>query len=80
MTTTSISVDKKIRDKAAAKAKNDMISLSAVVRILLIDYAEDKIRIGSQSNQEFTIQRIEVDNETQSLMEDVITEWNKSSL
>ena len=36
---------KKIRDKAAAKAKNDMISLSAVVRILLIDYAEDKIRI-----------------------------------
>lgn len=80
MPNTSISVDKKIRDKAAAKAKHDMISLSAVVRILLIDYAEDKIRIGSQSTQEFNIQRIEVDKETQTLMDDVISAWNKSSL
>ncbi len=77
MATTSISVEKMIRDKAASKAKEDMLSFSSVVRILLLDYASGKIRIGSQVKEEPYIELMEVDNDTQALMDDVITEWDK---
>lgn len=77
MATTSISVEKMIRDKAAQKAKEDMLSFSSVVRILLLDYASGKIRIGSQIKEEPEIELIEVDDDTQALMDGVITEWNK---
>lgn len=77
MATTSISVEKMIRDKAAQRAKEDMLSFSSVVRILLLDYASGKIRIGSQIKGEPEIELIEVDDDTQALMDGVITEWNK---
>lgn len=77
MATTSISVEKMIRDKAARKAKEDMLSFSSVVRILLIDYASGKIQIGSQIKVEPYIELIEVDDDTQVLMDDVVAEWDK---
>ncbi|HCW32046.1 MAG: hypothetical protein UT55_C0020G0002 [Candidatus Peregrinibacteria bacterium GW2011_GWE2_39_6] len=77
MPTTSISVEKTIRDRAAKKAKADMISFSAVVRVLLIDYANGRIRIGSQSVEEYQVERIDVDKKTQNLMDEVVSEWNK---
>ena len=56
---------------ASAKAKENMISFSSVVRILLVDYADGKIRIGSQPVEKFHVEHIEVDNETQSLLDKV---------
>lgn len=43
----TISIDTKTKEKAAKRAKNDAIPVSTVVRILLNDYAEGKINIGS---------------------------------
>ncbi|MBI4235538.1 hypothetical protein HY604_04535 [Candidatus Peregrinibacteria bacterium] len=44
----TISIDKKTKDKAAKRAKNDAIPVSTVVRILLSDYADGKIIIGTK--------------------------------
>lgn len=75
--TTTISIDKEIRDKAAKKAQNDKLSVSAVIRILLTDYADGKIQIGARIVSEPKIEIIEVDEETQSMMDDVIKTWHK---
>lgn len=52
---TTLSIDKDIRDKAYIRAKKDKISLSAVARMLLLDYAEWRIsiwtRVSSQSSK-----------------------------
>ncbi|MFH1218397.1 MAG: hypothetical protein V1679_00980 [Candidatus Peregrinibacteria bacterium] len=69
---TTVSVDKEIRNSAAKKAKQDKLSVSAVVRILLMDYANGKIQIGTR-----LAEPIEVDKETQKMMDDTVAEWNK---
>jgi antitoxin component of RelBE/YafQ-DinJ toxin-antitoxin module len=46
-TLTSLSIDKKIKEKAEKKAKELSLTLSGVTRILLNDFAEGKIRIGT---------------------------------
>ncbi|KKP36237.1 hypothetical protein A2483_01595 [Candidatus Peregrinibacteria bacterium RIFOXYC2_FULL_33_13] len=74
---TTISIDKKIRDKAARKAQDDQLSVSAVIRILLNDYADGKIQIGTRMVGEPMIEVIEVDKSTQNLMDDVVNAWNK---
>lgn len=79
MSKTSFSIEKEIRDKVAAKAKEDNLSVSTVATILFLDYANGKIRIGSQSAQEFEIERVEVvpvDSETQALMNEVASALN----
>lgn len=48
--TTTLSIDKEIRDKAYIRAKKDKISLSAVARMLLLDYAEWRISIWTRIN------------------------------
>jgi hypothetical protein len=45
MPNTSLVIDKEIRDLAAKRAKIDRISLSAITRLLLRDYAEGKISV-----------------------------------
>jgi hypothetical protein len=75
---TTIAVDKDIRDKAAQKAKTDRISVSAVVRILLLDYADGKIQIGTKMREEPKVETIEVDQETQNMMNTIISEWKKT--
>lgn len=69
---TSVIIDKETRDRAAKKAKEDKLSVSAVVRILLVDYADGRIRIGTHM-----VEPIEVDESTQKLMDDTVAEWKK---
>ena len=69
---TTVAVNKDIRNLAAKKAKQDQISVSAVVRILLKDYAEGRIKIGSHVE---SIQEIPVDEESQGLMDEVVDVW-----
>lgn len=76
--TTSISIDKNTRDRAAAQAKEDKLSMSAVMRILLSDYAEGKIEIGTRIQDQTDVQVIKVDKKTQGLMDEVIHEWRKA--
>ncbi len=45
MPTTTLSIDKDIRDLAAIRAKTDKISVSVVARMLLRDYAQGRISI-----------------------------------
>lgn len=79
MTTSSFSIDKEIRDMAARRAKADRISVSAVARMLLRDYAEGRIGIGSLMTPESSshTQVVEVDEETRCLMENVATVWKE---
>lgn len=75
---TSIAIRKDIRDQASQKAQTDGLSISAVVRILLLDYANGRIEIGSRSSTNIAVEKIEVDATTQKMMDDVISEWNKN--
>ncbi len=77
--TTTVSIDKEVRDLAAAKAKTDKLSVSAVIRILLVDYAKGKINIGTHLASESEIEIIEVDQSTQKLMDKVVAEWHKNA-
>lgn len=45
---TTISIDKETKERAAERAKKDRISVSVIARILLNDYADGKISIGSR--------------------------------
>jgi len=75
---TSIAIRKDIRDQASQKAQADGLSMSAVVRILLLDYAHGKIEIGSRPSTDIAMENIEVDVATQKMMDSVISEWNKN--
>jgi len=75
---TSVAIRKDIRDQASEKAQADGLSMSAVVRILLLDYANGRIEIGSRPSTDIAIDNIEVDVTTQKMMDDVISEWNKN--
>lgn len=44
----TISIDKPTKDRAGKRAKKDRITISAITRILLNDYADGKITIGSK--------------------------------
>jgi len=77
--TTTISIDKEIRDKAAKKAKDDKLSVSAVIRILLIDYTAGKIQIGTRINESPAPEIIQVDRNTQALMDMVVSKWHKKN-
>ncbi|EKE27550.1 MAG: hypothetical protein ACD_3C00193G0003 [uncultured bacterium (gcode 4)] len=52
MTTSTLSIDKEIRDMAAKRAKAEKLSVSAVARMLLRDYAEWRIIIWSRMRAE----------------------------
>ena len=76
--TTTLTIDKETREKAAKRAKADKLSVSTVARLLLRDYADGKISIGTRVQEPFTstMETIEVDEETQSMMDDVFAVWN----
>ena len=48
--TTTVKINKNIKSKAARKAKKDNLSLNAVIAILLKDYANDYLSLGSRKN------------------------------
>ncbi len=74
--TTSLYIDEKTKEKASQKAKKDQLSFSAVVRILLSDYASGKIVIGARSITHYEVSEIPVDQETQTKMNTIITKWH----
>ncbi len=45
---TTVAIDPKIKKKAIAQAKKDQLSVSAIIRIFLTDYAEGRLEIGSR--------------------------------
>jgi hypothetical protein len=73
--TTSLYIDQKTKQKAAQKAKKDQLSFSAVVRILLSDYADGKIVIGARPVAHYEVSEISVDPETQSKMDGIVKKW-----
>lgn len=78
MATTSLSIDKDIRDLAAKRAKADKLSVSVVARMLLRDYGEGKISIGStfSSPETYHTEFVEVDEETQKSMNAIGSLWS----
>jgi hypothetical protein len=76
--TTTLSIDKEIRDLAAKKAKQDKLSVSAVARMLLKDYADGKIEIGSNIVRDVVVDEVDVDADTQDLMDSVVSSWRKT--
>lgn len=73
--TTSLYLDKETKQMATKKAKQDKLSFSAVVRILLTDYAAGRIVIGSRAAEHYEISEIDVDQETQKKMDAVVEKW-----
>lgn len=78
MTTTTLSIDKDIRDLAAKRAKIDKLSVSVVARMLLRDYGQGKISIGSifSPSETYHTEFIETDDETQEMMNNISSLWN----
>lgn len=72
MTQSTFTIDKKIRDAASRRAKVDQLSVSAVARMLLRDYAEGRITIGTSMVQN---ERIVVDASTQKKMDSISALW-----
>jgi hypothetical protein len=72
---TSIAIDTFTRDKAAKRARMDRIPLSTIVRVLLMDYAEGKISIGTRI-EESAVEILDVDDESQKKMDEKIACWD----
>ena len=73
--TISLYIDQDTKEKAASKAKLDQLSFSAVVRILLSEYASGNIKIGARAVNSYEIANIPVDAKTQKKMDNVVQKW-----
>lgn len=73
---TSIAIDKATKERAAKRAQADNMPLAAVVRVLLIDYADGRLSIGARAESAVTGERIPVDKATQKKMDTVVSEWH----
>jgi len=73
--TTSLYLDENIKKKVTKKAKENHLSFSAVARILLSDYAEGRIEIGTRSKNMYEVSEISVDSKTQKKMDLIATKW-----
>lgn len=77
--TTTINLDPKIRLKASKRAKKDNMSLSGVIRLLLNDYAEGKLRVGIVLSDESEFEVLSVDSDTQKTMDSIGQTWSSIS-
>jgi len=71
-------VQKSIKDQALKKAKSEGFALSTIVKILLQDYVQGQIRIGTFSNNDVKVNKVEVldvDKETQEIMNNAVKKW-----
>ncbi len=71
-------IQKSIKNQALKKAKSEGFALSTIVKILLQDYVKGKIQIGTITQDDVQIERteiIEVDEETQAMMDDAVGRW-----
>lgn len=72
---TSIAIDKVTRDRAAKRAKTERMPLAVVVRVLLTDYAEGRLSIGTRTGRDVTAETIPVDEGTQAKMDSAVRQW-----
>ncbi len=73
---TSIAIDKITRDCAAKRAQADRMPLSVVVRVLLTDYAEGRLSIGTRTQNDVITETIVVDRKTQKKMDAITKQWS----
>jgi antitoxin component of RelBE/YafQ-DinJ toxin-antitoxin module len=73
--TTSLYIDDETKQMATKKAKEDRLSFSAVVRILVSEYAQGKIVIGARSVPSFEVSEVSVDKNTQKKMDEIASKW-----
>ncbi|MFH0770728.1 MAG: hypothetical protein V1926_05130 [Candidatus Peregrinibacteria bacterium] len=73
---TSISIDKVTRDRAAKRAQAERMPLAMVVRVLLTDYAQGNISIGTRTRREVSVEGLPVDGKTQAKMDAIAREWH----
>lgn len=77
---TSISIDKITRDRAARRAESERMPLAVVVRVLLTDYAEGNISIGTRTSRDVVATTIPVDRKVQTKMDAVVKQWRGSMM
>ena len=73
----TVMVRRDVKNKAAKRAKAQGFALTTVVKILLDDYAEGRINIGSFStnlNPFFSVDTVVVDSETQTMLDQAAEE------
>ena len=79
----TIMIQKSVKDLALQRAKKEGFSLSMVAKILLKDYADGRLKIGSfATNSDINIEkmeRISVDPETQKLMDKSLQKYLSQS-
>ncbi len=75
--TTTIYIDKQTKQRASQRAKKDKLSMSAIMRILLSDYANGNIVIGARSMRIDEVASISVDAKLQKKMDQVVKAWDK---
>jgi predicted CopG family antitoxin len=73
--TTSLYIDDETKQMATKKAKEDRLSFSAVVRILVSEYAQGKIVIGARSVPSYEVSEVSVDKNTQGKMDEIASKW-----
>lgn len=81
MNTTTIAIQKNIRDKAMNRAKQEGFSLGTIVKILLNDYIEGHICIGTKILNNTGVEKAEyipVDKETQEMMDRTVSELHQN--
>lgn len=74
--TTTIYIDKQTKQRASQRAKKDKLSMSAIMRILLSDYANGNIVIGARSMRIDEVATIPVDAQIQKKMDQVMKVWD----
>lgn len=78
--TTTIYIDKHTKQRASQRAKKDKLSMSAIMRILLSDYANGNIVIGARSMRIDEVATIPVDAQIQKKMDQVMKAWDKKKV
>ncbi len=78
--TTTLYLDEATKQKAGKKAKQDKLSMSAIMRILLTDYANGKIQIGARTVTQYEVSHISVDDETQTKMDKIAKKWHSKKI
>lgn len=73
--TTSLYIDEGTKKKATARAKKDNLSFSAVVRVLLSEYAAGRIELGVR--EKYVVEHIPVDEEIQGMLDYAATLWHQ---
>ena len=72
---TSIAIDGDTRDRAAKRAKAEHMPLAFVVRVLLTDYAEGRLSIGTRAELDVIAEEVPVDKATQKKMDASVKKW-----